>query len=145
MLQGGARIRFMVIAAGLTAVGLDRAGPERCLQNRYVTELKNDLTQESINLNILEPRAVRWACGWELITQSPVIGHGSGSEVALLKEKYYAKKYFNSYVNDLNVHNQFLSMLLKTGIAGLLVLLLVLATATGRPGAATMHSMPVSW
>jgi O-antigen ligase len=91
MLQGRSRIRFMVIAVGLTAVSLIALVQNDVFKNRYVTELKNDLTQESINLNILEPRAVRWACGWELITQAPVIGHGSGSEVALLKEKYYAK------------------------------------------------------
>ncbi|MBV9986092.1 MAG: O-antigen ligase family protein [Chitinophagaceae bacterium] len=126
MLSGKDRLRFLVVSAGLTVIVLIALIQNDAFKNRYVTDLKNDLTQESINLNILEPRAVRWACGWELIGESPLIGHGSGSEVALLKEKYYEKKYFNSFVNELNIHNQFLSMLIKTGVPGLLVLLLVL-------------------
>ncbi|MES2006089.1 MAG: O-antigen ligase family protein [Bacteroidota bacterium] len=92
------------------------------LRTRLIIDLKEDLTR-TVNNNTLEPRAVRWNCALELIGQSPVYGHGSGSEVALLKELYYNRKLYNSYLNDLNAHNEYLSMLIKTGIIGLIVLL----------------------
>ena len=126
LLKGRNIIRFVAVSLGISIILIAVLTQNDVFKNRYVTELKNDLTQASINLNILEPRAVRWGCVWELIRESPVIGHGSGSEVALLKEKYYAHKYYNSYVNELNAHNQFLSFTITTGIIGLVIFLLVL-------------------
>jgi O-antigen ligase len=95
-------------------------------KTRFIVELKEDLTQVGVNNNSLEPRSTRWACAWELIKQSPVYGHGSGSEIALLKEIYYQRKLFNSYLNELNVHNQYLSFLIKTGAIGLFIFLYML-------------------
>ena len=123
---GVKRIAFMLTACGISVLLVLLLISSDVFRNRYTTELKNDLTQESINLNILEPRIVRWGCAWELIKESPIIGHGSGSEIPLLKEKYFERRYFNSYVNELNAHNQFLSCWIKTGVPGLLVFLLVL-------------------
>lgn len=126
LLKGRNIIRFMVLSLGVSAMMIAALTMNDVFKNRYVTELKGDLTQASINLNILEPRAVRWSCAWELIREAPIIGYGSGSENALLKEKYYAHRYYNSYINELNAHNQFLSFLIKTGVPGLAVFLLVL-------------------
>jgi len=95
------------------------------LKTRFIVDLKEDLTQASVNNNTLEPRAVRWECAWQLVKRSPLYGNGSGSEIAMLKEVYYQRKLYNSYIHELNVHNQYLSMLVKTGIIGLLVLLYV--------------------
>lgn len=117
---------FLAISLGVSIVMIAGIFRNDVFKARYITELKSDLTQQSINLNILEPRAQRWVCAWELIKESPVIGHGSGSEIALLKEKYYARRYYNSYINELNAHDQFLSILIKTGVPGLLIFLLVL-------------------
>lgn len=91
------------------------------LKDRFTTGLKDDLTKNSF-----EPRIERWSVAWELIRASPVYGYGSGSEVALLKESYFRNKLYNSYLNDLNVHNQYLSIAIKTGFAGLLLFLLML-------------------
>jgi O-antigen ligase len=119
-------LMFLSISVGVSIIIIAGIFRSDVFKARYITELKSDLTQQSINLNILEPRAVRWACAWELIKESPVIGHGSGSEIALLKEKYYSRHYYNSYINELNAHDQFLSLLIKTGVPGLCVFLLVL-------------------
>jgi O-antigen ligase len=126
LMRARRRIIFMLVAGGLSVAMILLLIRTEVFRNRYTTELKNDLTQASINLNILEPRITRWGSAWELIRESPVIGHGSGSEIPLLKEKYFEHRYYNSYVNELNAHNQFLSMWIKTGIAGLLIFLLVL-------------------
>jgi len=129
LLKGKQAVRFIAISVTASLLIIVTLTQNDAFKNRYVTELKGDLTQASINLNILEPRAVRWGCAWELIRESPIIGYGSGSEVALLKEKYYAHKYYNSYINELNAHNQFLSFLIQTGILGLAVFLLLLSAA----------------
>jgi O-antigen ligase len=126
LLEGRRRITYMVIACCASVLLVLVLTRSDAFRNRYTVELKNDLTQASINLNILEPRMVRWGCAWELIRESPVIGHGTGSEIPLLKEKYYAHHYYNSYINELNAHNQFLSFWIKTGIIGLLIFLVIL-------------------
>lgn len=95
------------------------------LHKRVIVDLTNDLAQTS-DIENTEPRMVRWRAASGLILQSPVHGHGSGSEIALLKEVYFEKKLYRSFLNELNVHNQYLSMLIKTGAIGLLVWLYVL-------------------
>ena len=95
-------------------------------KNRYVVELKEDLTQIADRNELLEPRIVRWQVAMDLIKNSIVFGHGSGSEIAILKEKYFEDKLYNSYLNQLNAHNQYLSFLLKFGIIGLGVYLFIL-------------------
>jgi O-antigen ligase len=95
------------------------------LRTRFIVELKEDLTQKSIDNNALEPRVARWDCAWQLVKKSPLYGNGSGSEIALLKEIYYERKMYNSYLNELNAHNEYLSILVKTGIIGISVLLYI--------------------
>jgi O-antigen ligase len=93
---------------------------------RYISTLQDDLTQASINNDLLEPRAQRWQLGWEIAAQKPVTGHGSGTEKQLLKEAYYENGLYNSFLHELNAHNQYLSLWIKTGLWGLLIYLLTL-------------------
>ena len=62
-----------------------------------------------------------------LITKSPVIGYGAGSEIPLLGEKYYARKFYTAYLHRLNAHNEYLSFLIRSGVWGLAVYLVTLA------------------
>jgi O-antigen ligase len=126
MPKGMQRFRFIavsVLVLLIAILGITKIGS---LKKRYMGDLKNDLTQASINNEILEPRIIRWHYTVQLIKHSPVIGYGSGSEKRLLKEKYFENKLYNSYLNELNAHNQYLSILLKSGIAGLVIFLLTL-------------------
>ncbi|HEV7782238.1 MAG TPA: O-antigen ligase family protein [Chitinophagaceae bacterium] len=126
MLRGGQRVRFAgvwLIVLGIAVLGIAKMDSFR---KRYVENLKNDLTQASINNEVLEPRIIRWHYVIKLIDQSPVFGHGSGSEKRLLKEIYFENRLYNSYLHELNAHNQYLSILLKTGISGLAVFILTL-------------------
>jgi O-antigen ligase len=54
----------------------------------------------------------------ELIKQSPVIGYGTGAEIEVLKEKYFEKKLYLSYLSEFNAHSQYLSFLLNLGMIG---------------------------
>ncbi len=123
LLNGKKRIRFIALSLTLTLFlfyGITRMDD---LKTRMITDLRDDLSESGLNVNLVEPRIRRWQSAWELIKQSPVYGHGSGSEVALLKEVYYRDKLYHSYLHELNAHNQYLSMLLKTGLPGLLILI----------------------
>ena len=95
-------------------------------KTRYVSELKTDLTDKVKIIENTEPRLARWEAILELIKRSPVIGYGSGPETELLKEKYFEKGLYISYLNEFNTHNQYLAMLLKAGIIGLLLFLFIL-------------------
>jgi O-antigen ligase len=45
----------------------------------------------------------------------------------LLHDNFFTHRLYNSFLNNLNAHNQYLSFLLKSGVIGLLVYLRTLA------------------
>ena len=94
----------------------------RVFRERYLITLRNDL-YENRGIVEINGRFDRWNTAVDLIKKSPVIGTGSGSELPLLRNLYYEKKMYVSYLLSLNVHNQYLSFLINSGIAGLLVYL----------------------
>jgi O-antigen ligase len=97
----------------------------KTFRERFVTDLRTDLSAPKTD-EIIDPRIARWDAAGELIKKSPIIGHGSGTEIRLLHEVYFQKKYYNSFLNKLNVHNQYLSFLLKSGVIGLIIYLATL-------------------
>jgi len=126
LLQRGKRFKFILVtvtASVLIIAGIFALGS---LRTRYITDLKYDLSLTSAN-ETFDSRLDRWNTTAELIKQSPVIGHGAGSELGLLHERFFTKKYYNSFLNNLNAHNEYLSFLLKSGVIGLLVYLCTLA------------------
>jgi O-antigen ligase len=120
--------RFILVAIPLAACFLFAMIKVSTFTDRYIVDLKVDLSASAEDPGILEPRIVRWKCAWELIRASPWIGYGTGAEVSVLKERYYDRRLYSSYVHELNAHNEYLSFLLKTGLLGLLVYLALLAT-----------------
>lgn len=123
---GKKRTLFILVSLACSLVvlgGIIRSG---ALKKRYIAELRNDLAQKSINNDLIESRMTRWKAAMPLIRQSLLTGHGTGSEKKLLQEKYFESKLYNSYLNELNTHNQYLKFLLETGIPGLFVFLFTL-------------------
>ena len=94
-------------------------------RTRYVSDFRNDLFKSTAGAKE-NWRRERWKVSFELIRRAPIAGQGSGSEIPLLKQKYFEKKMFSSYLNELNAHNQYLSFLINSGIIGLLVFLATL-------------------
>lgn len=126
MLSGKRRVMFIsacLVIAGTSVWAISKSATFR---ERYFTDLEKDLSQAQKNEST-DPRLARWETAVGLIAQSPVIGHGSGSEIALLKDAYFNKKLYSAYLNGLNAHDEYLSFLLKTGIVGLLIYLATLA------------------
>jgi O-antigen ligase len=125
LLRGNRRKWYFLVSCILSGIMLIGIFNSRALRDRYWVELKEDLSPTFAGQTV-EPRLERWKIATDLISQSPVIGHGAGSEIQLLQEKYFAKKFYSSYLHRLNAHNEYLSFLIKTGIFGLAVYLATL-------------------
>ncbi|GAA3994127.1 hypothetical protein GCM10022210_55290 [Mucilaginibacter dorajii] len=94
-------------------------------KERYLTSLKDDLSAAKPGEST-DPRLARWLIVSDLIKQKPLAGHGSGSEIPLLHDRFYDAKMYSSFLAGLNSHNQYLSFVVKSGIWGLLIYLLTL-------------------
>lgn len=90
-------------------------------KERFFKDIQSDLTFNHLNGYTAEPRIERWKVAASIIKESPFIGHGSGTEISLLKDEYFQQKMYVSFLNELNAHNQYISLLIKTGIIGLLL------------------------
>jgi O-antigen ligase len=75
---------------------------------------------------VTDSRLARWGVTADLIKKSPVIGYGAGSEIGLLQNGFYNDKLYDSYLNRLNTHSEYLSITLKSGIIGLSIYLTTL-------------------
>lgn len=117
--KGTLRFRFIGSALVISLLALTGILTISSFKKRYVTELRNDLTTTAMNNEDLEPRVKRWEFVMELISHKPVIGYGSGTEKRILKDIYFENRYYNSFLNSLNAHNEYLSIWLKTGALAL--------------------------
>jgi O-antigen ligase len=127
LLNGSIRKKFIIISCSLSVLIICSFAKIGSFKNRFVYSLKQDLTiDKNIPQNILESRATRWHAAFELIGQSPLKGYGTGSEVNVLQQKYFEEHLNNSYLHQLNAHNEYLSLMLKFGVAGVLLYLFVL-------------------
>jgi O-antigen ligase len=126
LFQGRKRVQLFLTTSFFSASVVFLIYNVDSFKTRYVSELKTDLTEHVKLIENTEPRVARWEAILELVKQSPFIGYGSGSETKLLKEKYFNKGLYISYINEFNTHNQYLAVLLKTGIIGLLLFLFML-------------------
>ncbi|MDP4245104.1 MAG: O-antigen ligase family protein [Bacteroidota bacterium] len=121
--------RFVLVALPLSMGLVWAMGRIGGLHERYISGLKEDLSVSAEEPGIVEPRLVRWNCTLDLIRARPLTGYGTGAEIKQLKEVYFDRHLYSSYVHELNAHSEYLSFLLKTGPLGLIVFLTLLGTA----------------
>jgi len=120
LLEGVRRKRFLITSWSLTILVIAGILSSGTFRERYLNELRTDFSRSKDDLSV-EPRLMRWGVAAELIKQALVTGHGAGSEIPLLKGKYFERKYYTSYLNGLNAHNEYLSFLIKSGVWGLMI------------------------
>lgn len=131
------KVKFAVIAFLLCIAVFTFIFRISSLKERFFNDLEADLTTKPAMPAIADSRAQRWEIAVALIKKSLFIGYGSGDEVDRLDKEYFANKLYNSYLNNLNAHNEYLSFLLRSGLVGLAVYLLTLSygfTAALRNG-----------
>jgi len=126
LLTGSRRWKFMIVAVFASVALIAGIFQIKAFRERYVTDLQVDLSAPKAG-ETTDPRLARWETASGLIKQSPLIGHGAGSEIGLLHQQFFIKKYYSSFLNNLNVHNEYLSFMLKSGLLGLLIYLATLA------------------
>jgi O-antigen ligase len=126
LLQGKRRLRFMLISGSFSVLIVAAILSSGTFRDRFIRDLKNDLTKSTVD-EVVDSRLARWGVSTKLIIKSPVIGYGAGSEIGLLHDQYFDSKLYNSFLNRLNTHSEYLSFLLKSGIIGLTVYLFTLA------------------
>jgi O-antigen ligase len=124
-LKGRARVKYSLATLSISALIITGIYQMDNFKERYVTDLKKDLSKATAE-ELFDPRLARWQVALKLASNAPLIGYGSGSERALLKDRYFEHKFFRSYLAGLNAHNQFISFIIKTGLIGLVVYLATL-------------------
>jgi O-antigen ligase len=118
LLRGARRKQYVMVSVFISCLAIIGIFNSHAFKDRYWSQLKEDLSPSFAGQTV-EPRIERWKIAAEIIIQSPVIGHGAGTEIPLLREKYFGKKYYSSYLHRLNAHSEYLSFLIKSGLLGL--------------------------
>jgi O-antigen ligase len=120
ILQSARRWKYVLCSASLSLVLISGILYSGVFRERILNEFKIDLSKATTN-ETSDGRLARWQVVTGLISKKPVIGYGSGAEIGLLQEVFYTHKLYNSYLNRLNAHNEYLSLWLKSGIIGFLI------------------------
>jgi len=126
LLKGAGRRRFVVISVSVSALMITCILNSGTLKERFITQFKKDISKQSAGETI-DSRLARWNVAIGLIGKAPVAGYGAGSEIGLLQDSFFKNRLYNSYLNGLNSHSEYLSLLIKSGIIGLLAYLATLA------------------
>lgn len=119
------RWKFFTLSASVSLLVIVVLLYSGVFRSRMLNDLTTDLSKANAH-EISEGRLARWHVVTGLIQKKPLVGYGSGSETGLLQDAFYTHKLYNSYLNKLNSHNEYLSLLLKSGIIGFLVYVSVL-------------------
>jgi O-antigen ligase len=121
LIAANKRLKYVLITSVLAILVIGAALSVNSFKERYVTDLKTDLSEDPTENESVEPRIVRWQVAMELVKKHPLIGYGAGSELKILGDEYFKDKLYISYLSLLNAHNQYITFLLVTGTIGLLV------------------------
>ncbi|MHB8208901.1 O-antigen ligase family protein [Mucilaginibacter sp.] len=118
--QGAGRWKYVLFSASLSIVLISGILYSGTFRERFLNEFQIDLSKATIN-ETSDGRLARWKVVTELIKKKPIIGYGTGSEMGLLQNAFYTHKLYNSYLSKLNAHNEYLSLLVKSGIIGFFI------------------------
>lgn len=119
--QWNKALRYSAAGLAATLLVLALIYNNAILRRRYVTDLRDDLRETGYSHSVPESRRIRWETALQLVAHAPVAGYGTGSEMPLLQEQYFTHQLYVSYLTALNTHNQYLSIALSSGIAGVLL------------------------
>ena len=89
--------------------------------NHFNGEIKKE------NWNGLNTRLALWSCAIEKIKEAPFLGYGIGDVQSELVEKYEEKNFILALKSNYNTHNQYLDILMTSGIFGLILFFVFLS------------------
>jgi len=97
-------------------------GPEN-LRERYLSlpDFSYDISGDDFNSATY--RLAEWSCAFDVIEEKPLLGTGLGDNRIALWESYRKNEFWVGLKHRYNAHNQYLEIMLATGIVGLLLFL----------------------
>jgi len=96
------------------------------VNRRYTETVKETVKvapQELLISNSTGTRLAAWDLEWELISERPVFGYGTGAANPLLLESLKKNGYTNLVKHELHTHNQILHTWIDLGLPGLFLML----------------------
>jgi len=110
-------IAAVIAVLGLLVIGISKVSRFHAMGNLLSGKNRNLKSEESN-----QARYSAWQASWEVISQHPAFGCGTG-DTATLRHQYLKDGMTGAYHNKLNSHNQYLQTAMALGIPGLLILL----------------------
>jgi len=83
-----------------------------------IQDISKENSVESLNN---DPRLHIWKSALSVARENLILGVGTGDATNELKEEFVSRGYIDGYYDNLNAHNQFLSILLENGLIGLII------------------------
>lgn len=118
--------KFLLIAAGVGIIGVVVIRFVPAIQGRFADFMKSDPLHEE-NFTSFAMHIKSWYCAWQNLKDVHFfIGHGTGDERDVLSVCYVANDWRLMADAWLNAHNEYLTVMMKHGVGGLLVFLAVL-------------------
>ncbi|WCT14588.1 O-antigen ligase family protein [Mucilaginibacter jinjuensis] len=121
------RKRFILLGASLAVTLLATIVVLRydSLKTRLFSDLESDVDMSHITV-VTDSRLDRWKATMHTVKAKPIFGFGTGMEKEEMEQTYFYNKLYHSFIHQLNAHNEFLSLLIKSGCIGLAVYLFTL-------------------
>lgn len=121
------RKRLLLLGASLTITLLAALLVLRydSLKTRLFSDLESDVDMSHITV-VTDSRLDRWKATMHTVKAKPVFGFGTGTEKEVMEQTYFYNKLYHSFIHQLNAHNEFLSLLIKSGCIGLAVYIFTL-------------------
>jgi O-antigen ligase len=95
------------------------------LKTRLFSDLESDVDMSHVAV-VTDSRLDRWRATMHTVKARPIFGFGTGTEKEVMEQTYFYNKLYHSFIHELNAHNEFLSLLIKSGFIGLAVYLFTL-------------------
>jgi O-antigen ligase len=125
LLEGRKRLIFLGASLAITLLAAILVLRYDTLKTRLFSDLESDVDMSHITV-VTDSRLDRWKATFETFKQKPILGYGTGMENEVTAQTYFNHNLYHSFIHQLNAHNEFLSLLIKSGCIGLLVYLFVL-------------------
>lgn len=122
-LKNKSKKTVLILCTVIVVVGLISYTLPITYNRFYAPVLNNNLDFYQLKMKFFNERYYAWKCSIEAINFKSIwFGYGTGDDIKVLQECYLT--YRREYV--LNSHNIYFSSIIKTGILGLLALLLLI-------------------
>jgi O-antigen ligase len=114
-------VPLVIIIAGVSLLVVIFLNNERL--KYYFPEVSDTSIVEKV---MLDNRIPIWKSSIDVIKKNLILGVGAGDASHQLQKEYLHNGYTDAYYNNLNAHNQYLEVLVGTGLIGFLIFVSIL-------------------